>query len=357
MRRVSTLFFLAIFLIINLHSQTISSPEILNLGINNHKKPFNSSTISLKALEDDLAIEFKQSEADSLVFILRGYDSEWQKTHYPWLRYTRLKGGSYQLEYKYEKAGVSSEVKTLNIEIEKTWAEEKWFVPSLIFYGLLIIGAIIYYWTIYNLQQKIKIQSIRNRIAADLHDEVGSNLSSISISMRAVEKSMNVDKVEAQEILTDMSQTADEIILNLRDTVWMINPNNDDMERLFEKMRVFATKVMGYQKIKLDYNNSLKHNLKISMEQRYNAYMIFKEAINNIVKHAEATHVHVTIERIKQGAQLTIQDNGKGFDPSVSAEGNGLNNFKRRASESFFKLNVDSEVGKGTILKVIIPEL
>ena len=145
--------------------------------------------------------------------------------------------------------------------------------------------------------------------------------------------------------------------INLRDTVWMINPENDDMERLFEKMRGFASKVMTYQGVEFKYSNTLQRSLQISMEQRYNAYMIFKEAINNIVKHAEATQVNVHIEPTKNGAQLTVQDNGKGFDPSVLTEGNGLNNFKRRAAESYFKINIDSSVGKGTTLTLNIPEL
>jgi signal transduction histidine kinase len=93
------------------------------------------------------------------------------------------------------------------------------------------------------------------------------------------------------------------------------------------------------------------------MEQRSNIYMIFKEAINNIAKHAKATKVEVHILQAKEGFKLEINDNGKGFDCQEIHEGNGLKNFKKRAEENFMDFKIQSEIGKGTDLEVMVFEL
>ena len=344
-------------LVVSLNARETVKPCLKCIKINGIERKLESSILKINALENDLFVELLPQDADSIAFKLDGFETNWHKSMFPTTRYTNLKGRNYTLNIFTEKSGIRSDTLHLSVVVEQTLGEEWWFYPSLVFYGLLIIGAIIYFWTIYNLQQKIKIQSIRNRIARDLHDEVGADLSSVAISIRAIEKRMQNQNPTLVAVLKDMHQTADDIIINMKDTVWMINPKNDDMEQLFEKMRGFAAKVLTLQNVSLIYENTLTRNLKISMEQRYNAYMIFKEAVNNIVKHAQASAVKIIIEPTKEGASLTISDNGRGFDPSVLSDGNGLQNFKRRAEESFFKLSLDSAVGKGTTLNLLIPEL
>ena len=344
------------FLLLYLPYFMLAQPIIVATKINGKTRQLGNQQLTLKALEDDLIFEFQPSN-DSFAFFLDNFDAQPIKTSFPTIRYTHLQGGNYTLNYWTEKNNAPSAKGQIELYVEESLAETWWFYPSLIFYGLLIIGAIIYFWTIYNLQQKIKIQNIRNRIARDLHDQVGADLGSIAIFVRAIERRMHTPKFDVLPILKDIQQTADETIINLKDTVWMINPKNDDMEQLFEKIRSFAAKILALQNINLIYDNQLTRPLKISMEQRYNAYMICKEAVNNIVKHAKATEVKITIIATKEGVSFEICDNGKGFDPSVLSEGNGLENFKRRAEESFFEFSIHSEMGKGTCLKLLIPEL
>jgi signal transduction histidine kinase len=247
----------------------------------------------------------------------------------------------------------------ITLKVEKSTTEEWWFWPAVTIYALLLVGAAIYFFLLYNFRQKLKIQSLRNRIAADLHDEVGATLSSIAISTRLVEKKFGAQAPEMLSILQQIKTDSEDTIQSIRDTVWTLNPNNDSVEQLFEKMRSLAFQLLTPQDISLDFNNQLSateiNRLKMSMEQRQNIYLIFKEALNNILKHAEATKVSVDLRMTKEGElRLFISDNGRGFDTSQDYEGNGLKNFKKRALESFMEVKLDSKIENGTQLEVIV---
>jgi signal transduction histidine kinase len=124
-------------------------------------------------------------------------------------------------------------------------------------------------------------------------------------------------------------------------------------------MRAVAYQVLTAKEIHLDFVNEIEENksLKISMEQRRNVYLIFKEAINNIVKHAQATSVNVRIERKNNEIQLSIKDNGTGFKREQHYEGNGLKNYQKRANEGFLTVSLTSIIGQGTAIEVMIPEI
>jgi signal transduction histidine kinase len=93
------------------------------------------------------------------------------------------------------------------------------------------------------------------------------------------------------------------------------------------------------------------------MEQRRNAYLIIKEALNNIAKHSEATQAEMSIEKIKEGIKISLKDNGKGFERTAQTDGNGLKNFEKRAKEGFMDFEMNTEIGKGTQITLLIPEL
>lgn len=245
------------------------------------------------------------------------------------------------------------------ITAERSLTEEWWFLPSVIFYSLLLLGAGIYFFLLYNFREKLKVETIRQKIASDLHDEVGATLSSISIATRVVQKKLGNQAIGLSPILEQIKTDSEDTIQTIRDTVWAINPDNDSVELLFEKMRSFALQILTVQNIALEFKNEYEHakSLKMSMEQRRNVYMIYKEAINNIAKHAQATKVSVLISKANEGFKLVISDNGKGFDYQENHEGNGLKNFKKRAEESFMDFKMSSEIGKGTELEMVVFEV
>ena len=341
------------------NSQDTATLMIKQVLINN-KPAVDVTNLSVKALEEDLVFEFSTpaSHQDSTIYTYRleGFDTDFKKTKYPTTRYTRLKGGDYKFWVKFNNDTTKAVSK---VHVERSLDEEWWFYPSLLLYGLLIAGAITYFWNIYNLRQKLKVQTIRNHIAADLHDEVGATLSSLGISIRTIQKRLGKNAPEVAETLERMKIATDQTNLNLRDTVWSINPENDSFDRVFDRMSTFACQILQDREILCTIHNEVDMTkpFKISMEQRQNVYLIFKEAVNNIAKHSDATKANITMKREKEGIRLTIEDNGKGFNIANHYDGNGLKNYRRRAEESFIEFDIKSEKSKGTVISMLIPEL
>lgn len=208
-----------------------------------------------------------------------------------------------------------------------------------------------------NLNQKTELLHIRDEIARDLHDEVGATLTSIAISTKLVQKKVGPDRTEISSILEQIQTDSQDTIHTIRDTVWALNPDNDAPEKLLERMRAVGYQVLANQDITLTFESSLAPDElpPFSMEQRRNIYFVFKESLHNIVKHAQATGVAVQIFRQASELHIQIADNGTGFEPTQTGEGNGLKNFQKRASEGGFAVSICSEPGRGTTVEMLIP--
>lgn len=271
----------------------------------------------------------------------------------PIVQISTLDGGKYSLEIS-TKGADNKVIFSLPLNVSQAFWQEWWFLPSMVFYVLTLIGIGAYFFSIYNLRQKIKVEEIRNRIAADLHDEVGSNLNAIAIFVELLRKK---SPKELNPILDRITSNSTESVQLMQDTIWAIQAKNDDFQKFMLKMKGFVTQVLGAKDISLSFDNHIVSNKNLfSMEQRKNAYLIFKESINNIVKHAQASKAKVKIWSDKNQVFIQIEDNGIGFDTNEIFEGNGLQNFEQRAEECDMKIKIDSEIGKGTciLLSVLI---
>lgn len=333
---------------------------IKSIKVNGKDTAFvNSHTIKLAVSADDILIELNHADSVEYHYQLIPHNKYWLSSRYPVFRYTNLPGGEYVLQVRMIKNGETTVYQPITIVVESSVTELWWFWPVVVFYAILLISAAVYFFLLYNFRQKLKVESIRNRIAADLHDEVGATLSSIAIATRLVERKLNNTSADLLPILHQIKTDSEDTIQTIRDTVWTINPHNDSLAQLFEKMRSFALQILTAQDIALNFDNQINSPkpVKISMEQRRNVYLIFKEAINNIAKHAQATHANVVIKQEAEGIRLQISDNGVGFDTAQAHEGNGLKNFKKRAEESFIQLELHATPGEGTSLSMLVYEV
>lgn len=199
----------------------------------------------------------------------------------------------------------------------------------------------------YVTRQKLKLQTLRNKIASDLHDDVGSTLSSISIFAQMARQA----SAEVNPMLESIGEHSRKMLDAMADIVWTIHPENDQMEKIVLRMRSFAYELLGARQI--DFEFDAEDNitqLKLPMDVRKNFYLIFKEATNNLVKYANADQAHFELKTEKNILSMTIRDNGKGFDPHQSTAGNGLKNMKKRAEDIGGSLHIDSTLGNGTTI-------
>ena len=203
----------------------------------------------------------------------------------------------------------------------------------------------------YRVRQQLKLQTLRNKIARDLHDDVGSTLSSISIFSQIAQQQSK----EVIPMLETIGESSTKMLDAMADIVWTINPENDQFEKIILRMKSFAYELLGAKKIDFEFiadDDVAKIN--VPMEVRKNLYLIFKEATNNMVKYAQAHKAMFAIKGEKNNLTMIIRDDGKGFDLDKSTEGNGLKNMKKRASEIGAQLVIDSFPGNGTTIQLSV---
>ena len=197
------------------------------------------------------------------------------------------------------------------------------------------------------LQQRV--QHIRNKIAQDLHDDIGSTLSSISIL-----SGLALKESGAYHNLKTMNEIKDSSILlmeRMDDIVWSINPHNDSLENLLIRVRHFATTLFEARDI--DYTIDIQENIqevKLPVDYRQHIYLVLKEAINNLVKYAGATRASLRVSFDQRQLELSVGDNGHGFDPSATPTGNGIPGMQRRADLMQARLTIHSAPGEGTAI-------
>ena len=183
----------------------------------------------------------------------------------------------------------------------------------------------------YRTRQQLKLQTLRNKIASDLHDDVGSTLSSISIFSQMAQQQSK----EVIPLLETIGESSRKMLDAMADIVWTINPENDQFEKIILRMRNFAYELLGAKNIDFEFNaDEDVAKMKLPMEVRKNLYLIFKEATNNMVKYSGADKAYFHIKGEKNNLTMLIRDNGKGFDHTQSTEGNGLKNMKKGQARS-----------------------
>lgn len=206
----------------------------------------------------------------------------------------------------------------------------------------------------YRLRQRMKELEIRNQIAADLHDEVGSSLSSIHMLSEMAAAKTGDDTIQ-RDILGRVNNYTRETMEKMGDIVWMIKPSEREAQDLKERMQRFLYEICGSRQVNAVLEAEALSKQKLSMEQRKGIYLVFKEAVNNAVKYAGAEQVLVTVQEEHHRLKMSVKDDGKGFRLDEINRGNGLDNMENRARELGGALHLVSEPGKGTRVELIIP--
>jgi signal transduction histidine kinase len=196
-----------------------------------------------------------------------------------------------------------------------------------------------------------RMQHIRNKIAQDLHDDIGSTLSSISIlSDLAIRGHSNARTIETMTEIKDSSMM---LMERMDDIVWSINPRNDSLDNLLMRIRHFATTLFEARGI--DYSIDIQkniHEVRLPMEYRQHIYLILKESINNLVKYAQASEAIIEVRFDHRHLTLSVRDNGLGFETSIASDGNGLAGMRGRARLMNARVDIRSTPGSGTAVSL-----
>ncbi len=202
-------------------------------------------------------------------------------------------------------------------------------------------------------KQKIELEyaGVRDKIARDLHDDIGSTLSSVSIySYAAKNKLANGNIDEAKDLLASIEKNALTTLNSMGDLVWAITPSNDSAEKLLERINSFGYEILSAKECSFDMEiDPLFYTYNSNLEQRRSLLLICKEALNNAAKYSGASKVQLKITPDENGFRVVISDNGKGFDIEKIKTGNGLGSMKSRAStlSDYFEI---SSTENGTIV-------
>jgi signal transduction histidine kinase len=264
-----------------------------------------------------------------------------------------------ELEMKYQNEKKVTEIELLKSDQalkSLTLSRQKVIITATIvaFIFAIAIGFLMVtrYRAINNAKRLIEIERVRNNIARDLHDDIGSTLSSINIlsQVALMEKNGSV-----QNHLQRIGDQSARIMEDIGDMVWSVNPRNDSINQVIIRMREFATEILDLKKIDYIFNEKIAEGLTLTVDQRKNLFLIFKEVINNAAKYSHASLIDISLRQQGHILVLKITDDGRGFNEHETKAGNGLRNLRERAKEINGVFTLTSIAGKGTEVELGLP--
>ncbi len=224
------------------------------------------------------------------------------------------------------------------------------------FQGLLIAIAMAAAFWVHRARvaRLVAIERVRTRIATDLHDDIGSSLSQIAIlSEVAHQRSAGSHAGEPIERIGALSR---ELLDSIGDIVWAIQPHKDHLSDLKQRMRRFAADVLSARNVEMHWSVSDSgRDLELDTELRRQVYLIFKESINNIARHSQASEARIALRVGDRQLALEVSDNGCGMKNGGHHDGNGLESMKLRAARLGGELQVRSSAGQGTTVLLRAP--
>jgi len=293
---------------------------------------------------------------DKLIYYykMEGIDESWQRADRQKLvNYSLLPPGKYVFNVYCENIdGVRSKnITTLTIHIKPPFWKTWWFLTlvCLSFLGLL------YFIHRLRINKILAVENLRNSVARDLHDDMGSTLSTINILSAMAKSKLNTDNVRVSEYLGKISDNSQRMMEAMDDIVWSIKPMNDSMQKITARMREIATSVLEAKDIDLEFRTDASiEEVKLDMQARRDFFLVFKEAINNIAKYSNASKAKVHLALHHQRLIMIVEDDGIGFDID-QADGNGLGNMYKRAASLKGRIQIQSKPGEGTRITLNIP--
>ncbi len=313
------------------------------------------------------AISLTGNEGISYRYRLEGLNAPWSgwSTNNT-VTFSALPPGNYTLEVQCSADGNQSQPQSLryNFEIITPFHKTTLF-RLLVLAACIALGVAIQYIAAYRKRARLAMiealrreeqAKVRQRTAEDFHDEVGNKLTRINVLTNVLRSKVSVAAPDATRIIDQIQDNASQLYSGTRDILWSLQPSNDTLYQVLQRIRDFGRDLFGDTEISFDMRgiDPAWKELRLPMDLSRNLIMIFKEALNNSLKYAMADKVQIDVSSVAGNLILTLKDDGKGFDPEHITRGQGLVNMKTRAGRLGGTIQIDTACGKGTSIQLTI---
>lgn len=320
---------------------------------------YGSNTINL----DFAGTSYKGDKQIRYNYLLEGFDKKWiENTNRNFVTYAHLPPGDYKfIVYAVNREGEKSELPAFfSFTILSPYWQRWWFIASAVLFFALIISFINYIIYQYKIRQALKIEKLRSKISSDLHDEIGTSLSSIAIFAELIKMEKKSSDNKTSDKLERIENTSRELVDKMSDIVWMVNPGNDKFEDALLKLKDYALTILESKGIDVVFKvEVVDQKFVLPMDVRRNLLLIYKELVTNAAKYSNASKVLIDLNfKITRHKKiiLIVEDNGVGFDYNKTKKGNGLKNIIRRSEELGGKCSFITNPGNGTkaVVEIIL---
>lgn len=298
-----------------------------------------------------VGVSFRDEKGVTYQYRMLGVDTTWSGPRQQRsVIFASLKPGTYRFEVRAVSAAGSTSLQPAAVAftIVPPYWQRWWFIALL----ASLVMATLFALYRFRVHRLLEMERLRLRIAGDLHDDVGTNLSTMILASQIMERKFTLSEDE-RKLLAQLRSTAGRTQEMLKDIVWLLHPANDSLNDFVLKLKDIAGRVL--QETPFVFHTSGDEALeRVSMEFRRQLVMIFKESLNNIMKHSGASLVEIDIALAGILFTLSIHDNGRGFDRSHPSPGNGLTNLAARAAAVGGMLEILSAPGEGTTVRLSI---
>jgi ligand-binding sensor domain-containing protein/signal transduction histidine kinase len=309
-----------------------------------------------------VGLTFQPGDILRYQYKLEGAESDWgTPAEQRSVNYARLPPGRYRFLVRAmnSEGVVSDKPAFITFRILPPVWRRWWFLSAVAIVLLLIL----YRLYRYRLASLLELERVRTRIAIDLHDDIGSSLSRMAILSEVAKRQMEGTTRGSDRILTDIAESSRKAVDSMSDIVWAIDPRRDDLSNVVFRVRQFASDLLVAKDIAWQFQAPPEfERIKLDPEQRRHIFLIFKEAINNSVRHANCNSVYLSLEVVHSQITGEIRDDGSGFTVTSLNQidrngpaGHGLENLHARATDLGGHLHLDSSPGRGTRVRFSIP--
>ena len=339
-------------------------PTILITGLRVEGEPRSVSVLGQTVIPSlELSSDQKQVSVDflglgaslgeKLKYEYRLGKSEWTPTTERTINFANLNSGEYRFEVRTITIDrLYSQSATMAFQILTPVWKRWWFIALT----MVLAALAIYFFYRSRLSRLLQMERVRTRIATDLHDDIGANLTKISILSEVAKQKFGSSDVDSDNPLSSIARIARESVTSMGDIVWAISPRRDSLLDLVRHMREHAEEVFALGDVSLSFGTPrVEQNMKLGIDVRRDVFLIFKEAINNAARHGHCANVKILFSAAGAGLSLIVEDDGVGFASMAEDEGQGLPSMRRRAQMMGGSLYVESGDGRGTIVRLEVP--